>query len=115
MELSGQLHIPTALPRGKSPWYPLYRRLGGPQSRPGCCGEEKNLAHDVNRTPAVETVARHYTDWAIPTPFQYISLTYYIVAGPRQYNDSGFQAPRDSRPYILPNSSGSQQNPLAIF
>jgi len=25
---------------GKGPWYPLYRRLGGPQSRCGRCGEE---------------------------------------------------------------------------
>jgi hypothetical protein len=32
MEVSGQLHAPTALPPGKSPRYPLYR-LGGPQSR----------------------------------------------------------------------------------
>jgi hypothetical protein len=28
-------------PRGKSAWYPLYRRLGGPQSRSGRRGEEK--------------------------------------------------------------------------
>jgi hypothetical protein len=27
---------------GKSPWYPLDRRLGGPQSRSGRGGEEKN-------------------------------------------------------------------------
>jgi hypothetical protein len=26
-------------PQGKSPWYPLDRRLGGPQSYSGCCGE----------------------------------------------------------------------------
>jgi hypothetical protein len=31
-------------PRGKSPRHPLDRRLGGRQSRCGCCGEEKNLA-----------------------------------------------------------------------
>jgi hypothetical protein len=31
-------------PQGKSPWYPLERRLGGPQSRSGHDGgEEKNL------------------------------------------------------------------------
>jgi hypothetical protein len=30
-------------PRRKSPQYPLDRRLGGPQSRPGRCGVEKNL------------------------------------------------------------------------
>jgi hypothetical protein len=26
--VSGQLHAPAALPPGKSPWYPLYRKLG---------------------------------------------------------------------------------------
>jgi hypothetical protein len=29
-------------PQGKSPWYPLDRRLGGTQSRSACGGEEKN-------------------------------------------------------------------------
>jgi len=29
-------------PQGKSPWYPLDRRIGGPQSRSGRGGEEKN-------------------------------------------------------------------------
>jgi hypothetical protein len=29
-------------PQGKSPWFPLGRRLGGPQSRSGCCSEERN-------------------------------------------------------------------------
>jgi hypothetical protein len=29
-------------PQGKSPWYPLDRRLGGPQSQSGHGGEEKN-------------------------------------------------------------------------
>jgi hypothetical protein len=34
--VSCQHHAPPALyPRGKSPRYPLYRRLGGPQSRSG--------------------------------------------------------------------------------
>jgi hypothetical protein len=42
MEVSGQLHAPAALPPGKEPWYPLDRRLGGPQSRSGRGGEEKN-------------------------------------------------------------------------
>jgi hypothetical protein len=35
LEVSGQLHAPAALPPGKSSRYPLYRRLGGPQSRSG--------------------------------------------------------------------------------
>jgi hypothetical protein len=42
MEVSGQLHAPAALPPGKEPWYPLGRRLYGPQSRFGRGGEEKN-------------------------------------------------------------------------
>jgi len=35
--MSGQLY-----PREKSPWYSLARKLGGPQSSSGRCGEEKN-------------------------------------------------------------------------
>jgi len=42
MEVSGQLHSSVALPPGKEPWYPLDRRLGGPQSQYGCGHEEKN-------------------------------------------------------------------------
>jgi hypothetical protein len=42
MEVSGQLHAPVALPQGKRPWYPLDRRLGGPQSRSGRGGVKKN-------------------------------------------------------------------------
>jgi hypothetical protein len=42
MEMSGQLHAPAALPQGKSPCYPLAKRLGGTQSRSGRGGEEKN-------------------------------------------------------------------------
>jgi hypothetical protein len=50
MEVSGQLHTPTILPPGKSLWYPLDRRLGGPQSRSGRGGEEKNS----QPTPGIE-------------------------------------------------------------
>jgi hypothetical protein len=42
MEVSDQLHVPAALPQGKSPWYPLDRRIGGPQSHSGLGGEAKN-------------------------------------------------------------------------
>jgi len=42
MEVSGQLHAPAALHSGKETLIPLYRRLGGPQSRYGRGGEEKN-------------------------------------------------------------------------
>jgi hypothetical protein len=42
MEVSGQLHAPAALPPGKETLVPMDRRLGGPQSRSGRGGEEKN-------------------------------------------------------------------------
>jgi hypothetical protein len=43
MELSGQFDILAALPWVKKPWYPLNRRLGGPQSWSERLEEEKNL------------------------------------------------------------------------
>jgi hypothetical protein len=64
--VSGQLHAPAALPQGKSPWYPLNRRLGGPQSRSGCPHRESNP-----RTPIVQPVAQRYTDWAITALFMF--------------------------------------------
>jgi hypothetical protein len=42
MEVSGQVRAPAALSLGKSPLYPLDRRLLGPQSHSGRGGEEKN-------------------------------------------------------------------------
>jgi hypothetical protein len=44
--------------RGKSPPYPLDRRLGGPQNRYGWHGEEKNIAHTRTRTPTPQTSRR---------------------------------------------------------
>jgi len=35
------MHQPL-YPQGKSPWYPMNRRLGRPQSWSGCGGEETN-------------------------------------------------------------------------
>jgi hypothetical protein len=61
MEVSGEVHVPVALPPEKEARYPLDRRLDGPQSRSGR-SKEKNLVRDENRTPAVQPVARPYTD-----------------------------------------------------
>jgi hypothetical protein len=60
--------VVSLTPQPLYPRYPLDRRLGGPQSWPGRYAEEKNLAPAGNRTPAVQPVARRYTDWVIPTP-----------------------------------------------
>jgi hypothetical protein len=49
-------------PQGKSPWYPLDRRLGGPQSRSGRGGEEKNSQPLSGLEPLIiQPVAQCYT------------------------------------------------------
>jgi len=45
MEVSDQIHAPAALTLGKSPLFPLNRRLDGPQSRSGCDGKERKSFH----------------------------------------------------------------------
>jgi hypothetical protein len=57
MEVRGQLDAPVALPRGKSPRYPLDRRLGETRSRSGRGDElEENLSLQRNRTTVFQTV-----------------------------------------------------------
>jgi hypothetical protein len=55
LEVRGQLHVPAALPRGKSPRYPLDRRLGGPQSQSRRRGKEKILDFTGTRTPTPQS------------------------------------------------------------
>jgi hypothetical protein len=53
-------------PQGKSPWYSLDRRLGGPHNRSGRGGEEKNSQPPPGIEPQiVQPVAQRYTNWAI--------------------------------------------------
>jgi len=79
---SGERHVPAALPlvvslcelrailrlvkdtsehiyRGKSPWYPLDRSLGGSESRSGHGGEDENFDHPA-RSPTLYQI-RLYT------------------------------------------------------
>jgi hypothetical protein len=48
--------------RGNLHRYPLDRRLGGPQSRSGPCGEEKNLASTGNPIRTVQLYRVSYSD-----------------------------------------------------
>jgi hypothetical protein len=49
-------------PQGKSPWYPLGRRLGGPQSRSGRDGKVKNSQPlSELEPPIIQSVAQRYT------------------------------------------------------
>jgi len=42
--------------QGKIPWYPLDRRLSGPENRPGSGGKGKVLAPTGNRTTVFQPV-----------------------------------------------------------
>jgi hypothetical protein len=56
------VHPGRFTPQGKSSRYPLDRRLGGPQSRSGCCGEEKNSQPLLGLEPLIiQPVAQRYT------------------------------------------------------
>jgi len=68
MEVSCQIHAPTALPPGKEPWYPLARKPGELQSRSGRGGLEKNSQprRESNpKTSIVQPVAQRYMPWRI--------------------------------------------------
>jgi hypothetical protein len=61
MEVSGHLHARPLYPQGKSPWYPLDRRLGGPQSWSGR-GDKKNFQPlPVLELPIIKPVTQRYT------------------------------------------------------
>jgi hypothetical protein len=83
MKVSGRIHAQAALP-----WYPLDRRLGGPQNRSGRGGEEKNSQsppgvepYDPNR-PARSLVA-------IPTELSRLLIIIIIIIN-TNFNDRLF-------------------------
>jgi hypothetical protein len=57
-------------PQGKSPWYPLDRRLGGLQSRSGHGVEEKNSQSPPGiELLIIQSVAQRYTTELSPIVF----------------------------------------------
>jgi hypothetical protein len=63
MELSGLTSHPGRFTHGKVPQYPL-NRIGGPHSRSGRFGEEKNLL----QVPEFEPWTVRYTDTKLNEP-----------------------------------------------
>jgi hypothetical protein len=47
--------------------YPYNSMLDLSQIQSGCGGEKKNPCPDGNQTLVVQSIASHFTDWAIPT------------------------------------------------
>jgi hypothetical protein len=67
MEVVGQLHAPATLPPGKESWYPLDRRLGGPQGRCGRGYVQKNSQPSPELEPLIiQPIAEH----TYPGPLQ---------------------------------------------
>ena len=76
MGVGGQHHAPAALPPGRTP-YPLYRRLGGPQSP---SGRVRKISPPPGFDPqTIQPAPSRYTDWAIPAHFYSAKLDYYFV------------------------------------
>jgi hypothetical protein len=58
-------------PRGKSPWFPLDKRLGGPQNWSGRLGEEKildRIGAQNSNSSVIQPIASRYTNCAILAP-----------------------------------------------
>ena len=73
--VGGQRHVRAALLPGKSR-YSLYRRLGGPQDRPGRVWKISPPLKSYPRT--VEHIASHFTDWANPAHPLFSPEIYYV-------------------------------------
>jgi hypothetical protein len=67
MGVSGQHHAPAALyPRGKDSPVPIGQEAGwAPEPVWTQRLEEKSSASVGDRTPVVQSVVRHYTDWGL--------------------------------------------------
>jgi hypothetical protein len=63
-------------PQGKSPCYPLDRRLSGSQSRSGCGGEKKNSQPLPGlKSPIIQPISQRYT-----TELSRLLLVLYVLA-----------------------------------
>jgi hypothetical protein len=67
MEMSGQLHIPAASLWGKSPQYPLHRKLSGPEKWFACGEKEIKTYHcpfwELNPSCPAHSLVSTLTIW----------------------------------------------------
>jgi hypothetical protein len=74
----GQLQAPAALPQGKA--HGTHWRGGWEDTRAGLDAAEwrHNSSPASKPIPAVQSVARRYTDWAIPALYPTKEETFYV-------------------------------------
>jgi hypothetical protein len=69
LEVGGHLHVPAALPRGKSPRYPLDRWLSEPRKKYDDMKKRRSyLYRDSNSIPSAIQHFPDYTRGTIPVP-----------------------------------------------
>jgi hypothetical protein len=80
MGVNGQHHAPAALyPPGKEPPVPIGQEAGwAPEPAWTHRLEEKSSASVGDRTPVIQSVVSHYTDWATPAPHIGMCMYTYI-------------------------------------
>jgi hypothetical protein len=85
MGVSGQYHAPAELySRGNDPPVPTVQEAGwAPKPVRTQRLEEKSSASVGDRTSVVQSVVRHYTDWATPAPSTYIKHPFPYPLFPR--------------------------------
>jgi hypothetical protein len=75
----GSFTIRPPYPQRKSPCYPLERRMGGPQSRSGHGGEEKNSQTLPGlEPPIIQPVAQRYTTELSRLLFLYVWFKFFF-------------------------------------
>jgi hypothetical protein len=67
MEVSGQTHDTAAFFKSKEPWYPLNRRLSGPQSTFGLLENINYLALVEIRSPHLPARSETEIPWLLST------------------------------------------------
>jgi hypothetical protein len=85
LEVSGHLNPPNALPPKKSPGTHLIGGLMGPKSCLDTVEKIKFFVPSGIWTPAVQPIARCYTNWAIPVPITPLYVRFFIIIRKRTF------------------------------